>query len=85
MVGLKPCRPLVGPFLRLVAQRKHTTARNVLPPVVQWVVSMGTGPGVLTEHLAYHIAVGTRPLIEEQTEKDSLNRARRGMATEPAN
>lgn len=43
---------------------KHTTRRNVLPPVVQWVVSMGAGPGILAEHLAYHITAGTRPSTE---------------------
>lgn len=56
-------------FLSSAAQNlkyleKHTTVRNVLPPVVQWVVGVGTGPGVLAEHLAYHITVGTRPSTE---------------------
>ncbi|KAG7242753.1 hypothetical protein INR49_020128 [Caranx melampygus] len=49
----------------------------------QWVVSMGTGPGVLAEHLAYHITIGTRPSTEKQTEKDVLRGARRVEATEP--
>lgn len=60
----------------------RTTLRNVLPPVVQWVVSVGTGPGVLAEHLAYHIAVGTRPSTEKQTEKDVLRGARRVVRSE---
>lgn len=41
-----------------------TTVRNVLPPVVQRVVSVGAGPGILAQHLTYHIAVGTRPLMQ---------------------
>lgn len=50
--------------------------RNALPPVVQWVVGVGTGPGVLTEHLAYHITSGTRPSAESQTEESCGHRAR---------
>lgn len=50
---------------------------------MQWVVSMGTGPGILAEHLAYHITVGTRPSTESQTEKDYLSGTRRGVVIEP--
>lgn len=61
---------------------ERTTLRNVLPPVVQWVVSVGTGPGILAEHLAYHFTIGTRPSGEKQTEKESESRASRGVASE---
>ena len=67
-----------------LAERKRTTLRNAPPPVVQWVVSVGAGSSVLAEHLAYHITVGTRPSTEqEQTAKDFLSGARKGVATEP--
>lgn len=46
--------------------KKSTTARNVLSPVMQRAVGVGAGPGVLTEHLAYHIPVGIRPSTEKQ-------------------
>lgn len=62
---------------------KRTTVRNVLPPVMQWVVSVGAGSGILAEHLAYHITTGTRPSTEERTETDYLSGTRRGVVGEP--
>lgn len=46
---------------------------NVQPPVMQWVVGVTTGSGVLAEHLAYHIAAGTRPSTQQQTVSDYLS------------
>lgn len=40
---------------------------------MQWVVGVTTGSGVLAEHLAYHIAAGTRPSTQQQTVSDYLS------------
>lgn len=47
--------------------REHTTVWHLQPPVMQWVVGVTAGSGVLAEHLAYHITAGTRPSTQQQT------------------
>lgn len=50
---------------------RRTTGRNLSPPVVQRVVGVGAGAGVLAQHLTDHINAGSRAAARQQRGKPS--------------
>lgn len=50
---------------------RRTTGRNLSPPVVQRVVGVGAGAGVLAQHLTDRISAGSRAAARQQRGKPS--------------
>lgn len=68
---LKPELKPVFWFWAMETGVRRTTGRNLSPPVVQRVVGVGAGAGVLAQHLTDRISAGSRAAARQQRGKPS--------------